>query len=162
MTRKLHQLIKRTAATDYDNWMTGVPALVAETEDPEHEHRIRVVIPVMDEEKIYPEWVRWLGGLVLGPGFGAFFLPPKGAEVMLFGQLGQKHHLFYLGGLYNEDFKVPADFTNAAVAGFRVPGDLKLIAEGDLQLRGGGMQIEVDGALNIIAPAGFFVNGKPV
>jgi hypothetical protein len=154
--------MQRTAQADHDDWLTAVPAIVAENEDPEHEHRILVTIPLLDEEKVYPEWVRSMSALVLGPGFGSFFVPPKGAEVVLFGQLGQKHHLFYMGGLYNEDFKTPADFDSAAVAGFRVPGDFKIIANGDVQIRGGGMQIETDGAINIIAHGGFFVDGKPV
>jgi hypothetical protein len=154
--------MKGAARSDYDDWLTAVPAIVVDNEDPEREHRIKVVIPAMDEEKAYPEWVRSLSALVFGYGFGSFFLPPKGAEVALFGQLGQKHHLFYLGGLYNEDFKVPADFPDASVCGFRVPADFKLIVEGDLQLRAGGIHIEATGAINVIAPGGFFVNGKPV
>jgi len=162
MRRNLHQQVKGVARDDYDDWLTAVPAIVVENEDPEHEHRIKVVIPAMDEEKAYPEWVRSLSALAFGNGFGSFFPPPLKAEVVLFGQLGQKHHLFYMGGLYNEDFKTPADFENAAMRGFRVPGDFKLIVEGDLQLRAGGIQIEATGAINIIAPGGFFVNGKPV
>jgi hypothetical protein len=154
--------MRRTARNDHDDWLTAVPAIVVENEDPEHEHRIKVVIPAMDEEKAYPEWVRSLSALVLGFGFGSFFVPPLKAEVVLFGQLGQKHHLFYMGGLYNEDFKTPADFADASVCGFRVPADLKFIAEGDMQLRALRMQIETTGAINIIAPGGFFVNGKPV
>ena len=64
--------------------------------------------------------------------------------------------------VYNEDFVVPPDFKDETACGIRAPADLKLIAEGDMQLRAGGLHIETDGAMNVIAPGGFFVNGRPV
>jgi hypothetical protein len=162
MTRKLLQQMKCAAQADHDDWLTGVSAIVEENEDPEHEHRIKVIIPLMDEEKVYDKWVRSLSALVLGPGFGSFFVPPKGAEVVIFGQLGQKHNLFYIGGIYNEKFKTPPDFEDSATSGFRVPGDFKIIAEGDLQLRGGGIHIESDGDIHITTSAAVFINGRQV
>lgn len=162
MGKKLHSQIKRVARDeDSDDRLICVEAIVAVNEDPEKRHRIKVVIPMMDENIIRDEWARQIGCYVGGPGFGSFFVPPIGSEVVLFGRLGQKHNLFYMS-VYNEDFIVPPDFDSTAVAGIRAPGDLKFISEGDLQLRAGGMQLEVDGAMNIIAPAGFFVNGKAV
>lgn len=162
MRRNLNQQIKRSQRDqNQDDWLTGVEAIVAVNEDPEHQHRIKVVIPALDEEIMYDKWVRQIGCYVGGPGFGSFFVPPIGSEVILFGRLGQKHNLYYMS-VYNEDFTVPADFRDTAVCGFRAPGDFKVITEGDLQLRMGGGQFEADSAINIIAPAGFFVNGKPV
>lgn len=159
--KNLRQQMKRASSDDRDDWVTGVEAIVAVNEDPENQHRIQVVIPMMDEKEVYPKWVRQIGVNLLGPGFGSFFVPPLHSEVVLFGRLGQKHNLYYMS-VYNEDFIVPADFRDTAVAGIRAPGDLKFIADGDLQLRAGGMQFETDGAFNIIATGGLFVNGNPV
>lgn len=163
--RRLFQQIRRTASQqDINDRLICVEAIVETTEDPEHQHRIKVVIPTMDEHRVRDEWVRPFVPYVGGPGFGSFFVPARGSEVMLFGRLGQKHNLFYLS-VYNEDFPVPADFQQQhpeTVAGFRVPGDFKLIVDGDLQLRCGGLQIQTEGAINIVAPGGFFVNGKTV
>ena len=164
MTKKLYQQMRRVANADHDDRLICVEAIVAVTEDPEHQHRIKVVIPMMDEERVRDEWVRPMVPYVGGPGFGSFFVPRSGSEVVLFGRLGQKHSLFYVS-VYNEDHPVPADFQvqhPETVAGFRVPGDFKLIVEGDLQFRCLGLHIETDGAINIIAKAGFFVNGKRV
>jgi hypothetical protein len=150
------------------NWMIGVEAIVAVNEDPEHQHRIKVVIPILDEQKIYDKWVRPLGVPVLGQGYGGFYVPPKDSEVILFGRLGQKHNLFYLPS-FNEDYEVSMDFRNEDgsprsddVCGVRAPGDLKHIAEGDYQLRAGRVFIETDGSVRIIAPGGIFMNGKRV
>jgi hypothetical protein len=46
------------------------------------------------------------------------------------------------------------------VCGIRAPADMKFISDGDMQLRAGAMQIESDAEINIIAPAGFFVDGR--
>lgn len=153
--------MKRLRREDVDDNLIAVEGIVAVNEDPERRHRIKVIIPSMDEEKVRDEWVEQLGVYVGGPGFGSFYLPAVGSEVRLFGRLGQKHNLVYLS-VYNEDFIVPPDFEDSATCGVRAPGDMKMIAEGDLQLRAGGMQLESDGAFSIIAPAGLFINGKPV
>jgi hypothetical protein len=159
--RKLLQQMERATRGQNDDWLTGVEGIVAINEDPENQHRVKVVIPALDEEQVYDKWVRQIGVHVLGPGYGSFFVPPVGGEVILFGRLGQKHNLYYLS-VYNEDFVVPADFRDTATAGIRAPADLKFIADGDLQLRAGGLQIETDGAANIIAPGGLFINGRSV
>ncbi|HKO43324.1 MAG TPA: phage baseplate assembly protein V [Pyrinomonadaceae bacterium] len=164
MTRNLIQQMRRASKEDIDDRLICVEAIVAENEDPEHQHRIKVVIPTMDEHQVRDEWVRPMVPYVGGPGFGSFLVPPRGTEVVLFGRLGQKHNLFYLS-VYNEDCPVPTDFQQQhpeTVAGFRVPGDFKLIVEGDLQIRCNRLHLETDGAINIIAPGGFFVNGRPV
>lgn len=162
MGRRLFRQMRQTARDSQgDRWVTGVEAIVAENEDPERQHRVKVVIPAIDEERVHDKWVRQLGVYVGGPGFGSFFVPAKGSEVVLFGRLGQKHNLYYLS-VYNEDFIVSPDFENSATCGVRAPGDLKFLAEGDMQLNAGGLQIETVGAVNIIAHGGFFVDGKPV
>lgn len=158
MRRNLLQQFDRSRQRE--GWIEGLEAIVAVNEDPEFQQRIKVVIPVLDADQVYDKWVRSLHSFVLGPGYGSFFVPPIGSEVTLFSRLGAKHNLFYLPA-YNEDFIVPADFRDTAVCGIRAPGDLKFIADGDLQLRSGAMQLEVDSAVNVIAPAGFFINGRP-
>lgn len=162
MTRNLFQQMGGKKATGElnDEWMTGVEAIVAENEDPERQHRIKVVIPIIDENQVYDKWVKQLGVYVGGPGFGSFYVPPKGSEVVLFGRLGQKHNLYYLS-VYNESFIVPPDFEDSSVCGVRAPGNMKHITEGDYQLRAGRANIETDSTLRIIAPFGVFINGKP-
>jgi len=154
-------MMRQSGREDIDDRLIAVEAIVAVNEDPEKRHRIKVIITMMDENVIRDEWVRQMGCYVGGPGFGSFYLPAIGSEVVLFGRLGQKHNLFYMS-VFNEDFIVPPDFDSPAVCGVRSPGDMKMIAEGDQQFRAGGMQFEADGAVNFIAPGGFFVNGKPV
>src|SRR6266704_2961405 len=122
MGNNLAQLLRAQSreASD-DRWVEGIEAIVAVNEDPEFQHRIKVVIPILDEDKVYDKWVRSMNAWVLGAGYGSFFVPPIGSEVTLFSRLGGKHNLFYTQA-YNEDFIVPADFRNAAVAGIRSPG----------------------------------------
>jgi hypothetical protein len=159
----LFQLLggKRATGEQTANWLQGLEAIVAVNEDPEHQHRIKVVIPFLDENTVYDKWIRPIGVFVLGPGYGSFFVPPLGSEVTLFARLGGKHNLFYAGA-YNESFVVPADFRDAAVCGIRAPGELKLISELDLQLRSGRTHIEADSTVRIIAPGGVFINDRRV
>lgn len=139
-------------------WLIAETGIVADNKDPDRQHRVKVIIPSIDEDNVYDEWARQMV-FCLGNGFGSVFIPPVGSEVVLFGQLGQKFN-FYYAGLYNEEMQIAEDFEDETVAGFRVPGDLKLIAELDAQLRAGRISIEADSQINIVAPAGFFVNGK--
>jgi len=139
----------------------GLEGIVAVNEDPEHQHRIKVIIPLLDDSAIFDKWIRPIGVFVLGPGYGSFFVPPLGSEVTLFARLGGKHNLFYASA-FNEDFVVPADFRSAAVAGIRAPGELKFISELDMQLRAGRTHIEADSTVRIIAPAGVYINGRKV
>jgi hypothetical protein len=148
---------------DRDDWVVGVEAIVADNDDPENQHRVKVVIPSIDENLIFDKWARQLMCYVGPPGYGGFFVPDIGAEVILFGRLASKYHLLY-APVYNEDYPVPADFDGATTTavGFRAPADMKFIAEGDMQRRAGGIRDECDGAHEIIAPGGLFVNGKRI
>jgi hypothetical protein len=151
----------RAIEDERDDWLLFVEGIIADNEDPENQHRVRLVIPSVDENRIYDKWAKQMVPFVGPPGYGSFFPPEKGSEVVVCGRLGQKHTLYYMS-VFNEDFVVPPDFDSPAVCGVRSPADMKFIAEGDLQLRAGGMQLETDGAMNVIAPGGFFVNGRPV
>lgn len=124
--RESSKAAKQAIAED-GGWLMGVPGIVADNQDPERQHRVRVIIPSIDEDLIFDEWARQMV-YCLGNGFGTAFIPPKGSEVVLFGQLGQKFNLFY-ASLYNEEMFVPEGFDNEMTAGIHAPGDLKLIAE---------------------------------
>lgn len=112
---------------EHGAWLSGVPAIVADNQDPERSHRVRVIIPSIDPNEIFDEWARQMV-FCLGKGFGSAMIPPKGSEVVLFGQLGQKYNLFY-GSLYNEEMTVPDSYDDENVAGIHAPGELKFIAE---------------------------------
>ncbi len=150
-----------------DKWVVALQAIVAINDDPEHQHRIKVIIPDIDEEKVHDKWVRRLVWWTGAPGYGDFHYPEIGSEVVLFGRLAQKHNLYYLS-VFNEDFIVPSDFHPAsgsggpAVRGFRTDGDYKSIVELDYQIRAGRLTIETDATARLIAPGGFYINGKRI
>lgn len=135
--------------------------IVAKVDDPENRCRVQCVIPIIDEDEVYEIWARRIQLYVGAPGYGDYFVPEIGAEVMLQGRLGDTNNLFY-APLFNETHPAPPDFENPTVSGFRVQGDLKMIAELDMQLRAGRLAIQTDGQINIVAGAGFFVNGRAV
>lgn len=127
---KFYRQIKKIGAdaiAEDGGWMMGVPAIVADNNDPERQHRVRVIIPSIDESLIFDEWARQMV-FCLGDGYGSAFIPPKGSEVVLFGQLGQKYNLFY-ASLYNEEMLVPDGFQNEMTVGIKAPGNLTFIAE---------------------------------
>lgn len=160
--KSLFQQMQDNAGGDgREDWLHGLEAIVVVNEDPEHQHRIKVTIPLLDPNVVFDKWIRPIVGFVLGPGYGSFFVPPLGSEVTLFARLGGKHNLFY-ANVYNEDFVVPADFRDTAVSGIRVPGELKFISELDMQLRSARTHIEADSTVRIIAPGGVFINNRRV
>lgn len=145
-----------------EQWMQCVSAIVAVNEDPEHQHRIKVIIPIIDEEKIHDKWIKrgvwWTGA----PGYGDFHYPEIGSEVILYGRTGMKHNLYYTS-VFNEDFLVPMDFWGPMdKRGFRTDGDTKQITELDHFIRAGRLLIETDASVRIVAPGGLFINGKRV
>lgn len=159
--KNLHQLTSnRALADDREDWMVAVEGIVVDNNDPENQHRVRLLIPSIDEDRIYDKWARQLVMFVGGPGYGSFFVPAEGSEVVVWGRLGQKHNLYYMS-VYNENYIVPEDFRSSAVCGIRAPGDMKLMTEGDLQLEMGGGRVRTRGAFEIISPGGIFLNGKP-
>lgn len=130
MSKRLYNEANQAGANaiaEDGRWLMGVPAIVADNKDPEQQHRIRVVIPSIDEDLIFDEWARQMV-FCLGNGYGSAFIPPQGSEVVLFGQLGQKFNLFY-ASLYNEDMLVPDGFNDEMTVGIHAPGNLKFIAE---------------------------------
>lgn len=107
-------------------WLIFESAIVAENEDPEKLHRIKVVIPSIDEDLVYDDWVR-PAGVCLGNQLGTVIIPPKGSEVLVTGVLGQKFNLVYTGAIYNEEMSIPAEL-GIDTPGIKVPKNLSLIA----------------------------------
>ncbi len=105
-----------------------VEAVVARNDDPENRCRVQCVIPIIDEIEIHEIWARRLQIYVGENGFGDYFVPEVGAEIMVLGRLGDTNHLFY-APLWNEERKPSPDFPDQSVAGWRVPHNLKVIAE---------------------------------
>ena len=122
------RLADKRADDERDDWMIAVEAFVTNTNDPEGMHRIKVVIPSMDEDYIHDEWVTALVPWVGKSGYGPVGLPTLGSEVLLFGRLGQKHSLFYLCR-FNEDFLIPAGFVDYNARGLKTDGQYKLLAD---------------------------------
>lgn len=108
-----------------EDWMVAVEGIVADTADPLSQHRVKVIIPVIDENVVYDEWVTALMPWVGPAGYGPVHLPEPGTEVVLFGRLGQKHTLFYVSR-YNEDI-LPPDLGGAR--GLKTDTAYKLLAD---------------------------------
>lgn len=145
----------RNASVEDGNWLMGVAGIVADNDDPERQHRVRLIIPSIDEDEIYDEWARQMV-FCLGDGFGSAFIPPKGSEVVLFGCLGQKYNLFY-ASLYNEEMAVPEGFDDEKNVGVHAPEDLTLIAEQKAEIKGAQVvangttvMINGDGTVSIV------------
>jgi len=87
-----------------------VEALVEEVEgDPEGEGRVKIKFPWFDDAMI-SEWCR-VRQLYAGNGYGAFFLPEKGTEVLVAFIHGDMRKPIILGGLYNGEDKPPTKRT---------------------------------------------------
>ncbi len=141
--------------SDSGGWFSGVEGIVANVDDTENQHRVQCVIPIINEDEIYPVWARRICFFVGSPGYGEFHPPTKGTEVVLFGRFGDSNSLFY-APIYNENFPVPTDFRSLAVRGVRIDADYKIITEGNLILRAGKIIIEADSSVIIIGPGGVF------
>lgn len=134
-------------------------AIVAKNDDPENRCRVQCVIPIIDENEIHEIWARRFQFYVGPPGFGDYFIPAVGSEVMLVGRLGDTNNLFY-APLFNESYVAPPDFNNETVAGVRYPGDFKIITELDLMIHAGRISLEAGASIRITAPGGIYLNGK--
>jgi uncharacterized protein involved in type VI secretion and phage assembly len=84
-----------------------VEGIVEEIVDPDKEGRIKVSFPWYDEGMV-SEWCR-VSQLYAGSGYGAFFVPEKGDEVLLAFVHGDMRLPMILGGLYNGKDKPPTD-----------------------------------------------------
>ncbi len=114
-----------------EDWMVAVEGIVVVNDDPEGQHRIKVVIPLIDESVMYDDWVAALMPWVGPDGYGPMHQPALGSEVVLFGRLGEKQNLFYISR-FNEDFKTPTGFDGAR--GLKTDTAFKLLADLFIQI----------------------------
>lgn len=149
----------KNAIEENGKWLFGVPAIVADNDDPERQHRVRLIIPSIDEDAIYDEWARQMV-FCLGDGYGTAFIPPKGSEVVVFGQLGMKYNLYY-ASLFNEEMEVPEGFDDEKTVGVHAPGDLKLIAEDDEEFKARNIEINAE-ILNQLKGLQIKLNGTTI
>lgn len=129
MGKSLYKSLSRTIrshASDDNRWVFSESAIVADTNDPEKRHRIKVSIPTIDEDLVYDDWIAPATPFSFGDGFGSVFLPKVGIEVLITGVLGQKYNFVYHGAVYNEENKAPELGENTQ--GMKVPGNLTFIA----------------------------------
>lgn len=142
-----------------DNFIC-VPGKVVDVDDPERMHRIKALIPIINENEPHDEWINALVPWVGAEGYGPVHLPEINTEILIFGEYGESEMLFYLCR-YNEVRHTPREFSDGG-AGLRVQTDYRIISDGDLYLRGGRVIIEATASVRITAPAGFFINGKRI
>jgi uncharacterized protein involved in type VI secretion and phage assembly len=81
-------------------------ALVTDSDDPEHEGRVKVQFPWFDEN-MESEWCR-VRQLYAGNDYGTFFVPEVGDEVLVAFIHGDMRMPIILGGLYNGQDKPPS------------------------------------------------------
>lgn len=149
-------------------WLICESAIVADTNDPDKQHRIKVVIPAIDPDLIYDDWVRCASGVCLGDGLGSVFIPEKGQEVLISGVLGQKFNLVYHAPLYHEENHTPGEL-DKDTPGIKVPKNLSFIAGLLLKLLGQNILAEAEqlatfkgNNADVIATATARVNGADV
>lgn len=82
-----------------------VEGIVVDVNDPDKEGRIKVKMPFFDDETV-TEWCR-VRQLYAGPGYGTFFVPEVGDEVLISFVHGDLRLPVIMGGLYNGEDKPP-------------------------------------------------------
>ena len=93
-------------AQSLDRRLYGVFAgLVEDNDDPEHEGRVKVRFPWLDDATV-SEWCRVMQPYA-GNGFGAVFIPEKLCEVLVAFVHGDMNEPVVIGGLYNGKDKPP-------------------------------------------------------
>jgi phage baseplate assembly protein V len=92
--------IMQSRARTLENRFYGVViAIVEDNNDPDKRGRVKVSYPWFDEGTI-SDWCR-VRQFCAGPGYGAFFVPEKGDEVLVAFVHGDMDEPIVLGGLYN-------------------------------------------------------------
>jgi uncharacterized protein involved in type VI secretion and phage assembly len=97
--------VSRTRSTD-KRFYGVVEGLVTDNVDPDKEGKVKVKFPWFDDDTI-SEWCRVLQPYA-GGGYGAFFVPEKGDEVVIGFAHGDMRLPIILGGVYNGQDKPPS------------------------------------------------------
>lgn len=127
-------------------------AIVARNDDPENRCRVQCIVPIIDENEVHEIWARRFQLYVGETGFGDYFIPEAGTEVILIGRLGDTNNLFY-APLWNESRKPSSiEFPNKSVAGIKVPNSLKFIAGQLLKLQAQIIEAVAAQIAKILAP----------
>lgn len=139
LMREMQRAAERSVEQD-GRWIFFESAIVADVDDPERQHRIKVIIPSIDPDNRFDDWVRAGCGVCLGNGYGHGFIPEPGSEVLVSGVLGQKYNLVYHAPMYHEDWSMPPEL-DKDTAGIKVPRNLSFIAELLAKLQAQNIQI---------------------
>jgi|ERR1017187_1569920 uncharacterized protein involved in type VI secretion and phage assembly len=104
-------VVPRSRSTD-QRYYGVAEGIVTDVNDPEKEGRVKVQFPWFDQ-KMESEWCR-TRQFYAGNGYGAFFVPEVGDEVLIAFTHGDMRLPIILGGLYNGKDKPPTyrDGTN--------------------------------------------------
>jgi len=127
MSVNLYNAASKKGSGETTPWLICESAIVAETDDPDKLGRVKVIIPSIDEDNVFDDWVVPAASHCLGDGFGMLMTPAKGQEVLISGVLGQKFNLVYHAAVYNEDAKIATEL-NLDWPGIKVPKNLTFIA----------------------------------
>jgi uncharacterized protein involved in type VI secretion and phage assembly len=99
-------LVPRARSTDR-RYYGVVEALVVDVIDPDKEGKVKIQFPWFDEDMV-TEYCR-VRQLYAGKGYGTFFIPEVGDEVLVAFVHGDMRMPVILGGLYNGQDKPPSD-----------------------------------------------------
>lgn len=151
-------------AQTLDRRLYGVcTGLVEDNEDPEHEGRVKVRFPWLDDATI-SDWCRVVQPYA-GDSFGALWIPEKRSEVLVAFTHGDMNEPVVIGGLYNGKDKPPSykDGANQDTKMFLTKGGHSITLDDSAQamsiqiLTAGGNEILLDDqntALTIQTPLG--------
>jgi phage baseplate assembly protein V len=106
MNASRRSMTPRAQSTD-KRFFGVVEALVVDVVDPEKEGRVKIQFPWFDEDMV-TEYSR-VRQLYAGNGYGTFFVPEVGDEVLVAFIHGDMRMPVILGGLYNGKDKPPSD-----------------------------------------------------
>lgn len=98
-------MLARSRSTD-QRYYGIYEALVSDVNDPAKEGRVKIKMPWFDGQ-METEWCR-VRQFYAGNGYGAFFIPERGDEVLISFIQGDMRYPVILGGLYNGTDKPPS------------------------------------------------------
>ena len=106
MSLSRRSFVPRAQTTD-NRYLGVVEAVVVDVIDPDKEGKVKLQFPWFDEDMV-TEYAR-VSTLYAGNGYGTFFVPEVGDEVLVAFVHGDMRMPVVLGGLYNGQDKPPSD-----------------------------------------------------